>query len=42
MEMYKQISKGNVPEHFEGMNLEEKYNDKDGNPIIDEEGGATI
>lgn len=38
--MYKQIEAGNIPQDL--MNMEAKYNDKDGNPIIDDEGGATI
>ena len=41
MKMYKEIAKGNVPEELKGV-YQETYNDKDGNPIIDKEGGATI
>ena len=45
MEMYKQIAKGEMPEELKGMTgkmQQNQYNDADGNPIIDEEGGAVI
>jgi len=44
VEMYKTISEGKMPEELLNMqnNFEEKYTDAEGNPIIDEEGGAVI
>lgn len=41
MAMYQEIAKGNVPEELAGA-YQQDYNDKNGNPIIDKEGGATI
>ena len=44
MEMYMKIKNGEVPEELKGMARGgvDQYNDADGNPIIDEEGGAMI
>jgi hypothetical protein len=44
MAMYQKIAKGEVPEELAGIYNQDQggYNDKDGNPIIDKEGGATI
>ena len=40
MEMYKVLAEGKMPEQLADMT--QNYCDKDGNPIIDEEGGAVI
>lgn len=39
MELYKQIQAGNIPQEL--LNID-KFTDKNGKPIIDDEGGATI
>ena len=38
--MYAEIMEGKMPEELK--QFEKKYTDENGNPIIDEEGGATI
>lgn len=44
MEMYEQIKGGNIPPEIAQMQQMQaaQYNDENGNPIIDEEGGAVI
>jgi hypothetical protein len=45
MGFYKQIAAGEVPEELKQMSAglqANQYTDADGNPIIDEEGGAVI
>ena len=41
MDMYERIQKGEVPHELQQM-TENQYNDEDGNPIVDEEGGCVI
>lgn len=38
--MYEAIAKGQMPENLQ--TAEERYNDADGKPIIDAEGGAVV
>ena len=40
MEMYKQLTSGQMPGAF--ANAPQNHTDANGNPIIDEEGGAVI
>jgi hypothetical protein len=41
MDMYARIQKGEIPKELQDMTAGQ-YNDENGNPIIDEEGGCVI
>ena len=41
MDMYARIQKGEIPHELQTM-AGNQYNDENGNPIVDEEGGCVI